>query len=106
TLDNNTFHFKQIEGSSALGWNGSDQVKLEFEASNNMISFPSPTNLNMPVKLKLLHPNQAKPKESIRTYVDKTKGGYSTARYLITDSNQIQNSKCLIHSNPTTELNN
>lgn len=106
TIDNNTFDFTPIQGSSELGWKGSEQVKLEFDASTNVISFPTPTDLSRPTKMKLIHPNQTSPKESIKTYWDKTDGGFSPARYLVTDSNQIKNSECLIHSNPTSDFNN
>lgn len=105
TTNNETFAFSKLDGTEKFGWNGGSQIILDSESEPNTLSFPNPMNMNTPVKLMLLHPANTAPAAGIKTYYDETEGGYSNARILITDPNEAKIGNCLIHSNPTDELN-
>ncbi len=105
STNNETFEFKRLADTPQFGWNGGTQIILNIDSQSNILSFPNPINMNIPVKLMLLHPNNISPVNNVKTYYDKTDGGYSNARVLITDANQIKTGNCFIHSNPTEELN-
>src|SRR5690606_12767884 len=105
TIANNTFEFKELGSTKKYGWNGGDQIILDVDIKTNSISFANPFNMNQAIKLKLLHPDKTLPAPHIKTYYDETHGGYSKARILVTDSNEIGAANCFIHSNPSQELN-
>ncbi|MDN3722769.1 hypothetical protein QRD02_00115 [Aequorivita sp. SDUM287046] len=101
TMTNNTFEFKELGTTNKFGWNGGDQIIMDIDLQTNIVSFANPFNINHPIKLKLLHPDNSIPGPGIKTYYDETEGGFSKARILVTDNNEISTGNCFIHSNVT-----
>ena len=105
SIDNETYEFIRMGDTEKFGWNGGSEVILDIDVNTNVLSFPKPINMNVPMKLMLLHPKDTAPSANVKTYFDETDGGYSPARILITDPTEIKNGDCLIHSIPTSEYN-
>lgn len=100
-----TFNFIRLGDTDKFGWEGGTQVILDFDSNSNTVSFPSPLNMNQKRSFKLMHKAGSAPENGVKTYIDETNGGYSNARILVTDSNQINTGKCNIHSVEKTDAN-
>ncbi len=104
-----TFEFKKMANGD-FGWKASDgsvpgDVIYKFEKEINQINFPDPINMNNQKSFFLMHKNNSTPAPGVKTYVDETFGGYSSARVLVTDADKAKNGDCLMHSAPISELN-
>ena len=104
-----TFKFKKMD-SGQFGWVAFDgnvygDVVMHSDSNTNTVSFPSPLNLNQQRSFKLMHTANSEPQNGVKTYIDETVGGYSNARILVTDTNQIKSGKCNIHSVEKTDAN-
>lgn len=106
TVANNTYEFKKLANTDKFGWKGYPDVILNVSKNFKEISFPEPVNMNEHRSFKFMHTPNRLPADSVKTYFDETIGGYSKARVLITDPNQIKNGKCFIHSVAKSDLNN
>lgn len=106
TVTNNTYEFKKLDNTNKFGWKGYSDVILNVNKNSKEITFAEPLNMRETRSFKFMHTPNKLPADGVKTYFDETIGGYSKARVLITDPNQIKSGKCFIHSVAKSDLNN
>lgn len=105
TVANNSYEFKKLSNTDKFGWKGYSDVIFNFDKANNTITFKEPMDMNVQRSYKWMHTPNKLPANGVKTYRDETMGGYSKARVLVTDSNDIKTGKCFIHSVAKSDLN-
>lgn len=93
-----TFIFKKNKTTGKLEWKEDKEVLLSVDEKESILSVVNPYYTIDTLKFMLIHPQNSEPDPGILTYYDHTDGGYSAARILVTNKDEIKSGNCFIHS--------
>ncbi|MGB6083318.1 hypothetical protein [Moheibacter sp.] len=88
-------------------WNGekNPKIALNYETEKNYLYTSNPTSFSEEFYFYLMQEKGEKPASFVKSYLDETIGGYSSARYLVEDKTDLANQDCLIHTAQTDQYN-
>lgn len=105
SLTDNLSYLKLDDGK--YYWNGEMNPKLilEYNPTTKVITYKNPYNFNEEFYIYLMQEKGENLSNNVKSYRDETEGGYSSARYLVENSENSSNLDCLIHTTQSNEFN-